>query len=92
MSQESEDLRVCDFTDKLSSLIRVEQCLVKIVKAAQLRQIKGKRGDWNDFVANVNKKRGGTHSDPAKHPVDVLASFVQTFSRKEDVEVTLSQT
>lgn len=67
-----------------------EQLLVKIVKGAQWRQIKGKQGDWKEFVAMVNKKRGGTHSDPARHPVDVLAAFVQTFTKKEDVEVILS--
>jgi len=62
---------------------------VKIVKAAQHKQIKGTQGDWKDFVANVNRKRGGTHSDPAKHPVDVLAAFVKTFTKKEDIEVAL---
>lgn len=66
----------------------MEQILVKIVKAAQYRQIKGKQGDWKEFVAMVNRKRGGIHSDPAKHPVDVLAAFVQTFTKKEDIEVT----
>lgn len=63
------------------------ELLVKIVKGAQWRQIKGKQGDWKEFVAMVNKKRGGTHSDPARHPVDVLAAFVQTFTKKEDVEL-----
>ncbi|CAM6033323.1 unnamed protein product [Sphagnum compactum] len=29
--------------------------------------------------ASVNRKRGGSDNDPAKHPVDVLVSFVQTF-------------
>ncbi|KAH9534331.1 hypothetical protein CY35_17G000200 [Sphagnum magellanicum] len=31
--------------------------------------------------ASVNRKRGGSDNDPAKHPVDVLASFVQTFTK-----------
>ncbi|KAG0564955.1 hypothetical protein KC19_8G152400 [Ceratodon purpureus] len=61
--------------------------LVKIVKGAQWRKIKGKQGQWEDFVAMVNRKRGGVHSDPAKHPVDVLAAFVQTFTKKEDVDL-----
>lgn len=63
------------------------QVLVKIVKNAQHRKIKGKRGEWKEFVAVVNKERGGSHSDPAKHPVDVLSSFVQTFTKQEDIEV-----
>lgn len=67
----------------------VEQVLVKIVKGAQWRKIKGKQGQWDEFVAMVNRKRGGIHSDPAKHPVDVLAAFVQTFTKKEDVEVSV---
>ena len=69
--------------------MRVEQILVRIVKAAQGKKIKGKQGQWDEFVAVVNRKRGGINSDPAKHPVDVLAAFVQTFTKKEDVEVIL---
>ena len=64
---------------------------MKIVKGAQWRKIKGKQGQWEDFVAMVNRKRGGVHSDPAKHPVDVLAAFVQTFTKKEDVDVSLTE-
>ena len=67
----------------------MEQILVKIVKGAQWQKIRGKQGQWDEFVAKVNRKRGGIHRDPAKHPVDVLAAFVQTFTKKEDVEVSL---
>jgi hypothetical protein len=38
--------------------------------------------------ASVNRKRGGSDNDPAKHPVDVLASFVQTFTKLEDIDVS----
>jgi hypothetical protein len=36
--------------------------------------------------ASVNEKRGDSDNDPAKHPVDVLASFVQTFTEPEDID------
>jgi hypothetical protein len=38
--------------------------------------------------ASVNRKRGGSDNDPAKHPVDVLASFMQTFTKREDIDVS----
>jgi len=38
--------------------------------------------------ASVNRKRGDSDNDPAKHPVDVLASFVQTFTEPEDIDVS----
>jgi hypothetical protein len=38
--------------------------------------------------ASVNRKRGGSDNDPAKLPVDVLASFVQTFTKPEDIDVS----
>jgi hypothetical protein len=38
--------------------------------------------------ASVNEKRGDSDNDPAKHPVDVLASFVQTFTEPEDIDVS----
>jgi hypothetical protein len=37
--------------------------------------------------ASVNRKRGDSNNDPAKHPVDVLASFVQMFTEPEDIDV-----
>jgi hypothetical protein len=62
--------------------------LVKIVKLSQGRKTKGRKGDWKQYVAGVNRKRGGSDNDPAKHPVDVLASFVQTFTKPEDIDVS----
>ncbi len=38
--------------------------------------------------ASVNRKRGDSDNDPAKHPVDVVASFVQTFTEPEDIDVS----
>ncbi len=38
--------------------------------------------------ASVNRKRGDSDNDPAKRPVDVLASFVQTFTEPEDIDVS----
>ncbi|CAM6032761.1 unnamed protein product [Sphagnum compactum] len=61
--------------------------LVKIVKLSQGRKTRGRKGDWKQYVAGVNRKRGGSDNDPAKHPVDVLASFVQTFTKPEDIDV-----
>jgi hypothetical protein len=38
--------------------------------------------------ASVNRKRVDSDNDPAKRPVDVLASFVQTFTEPEDIDVS----
>jgi hypothetical protein len=38
--------------------------------------------------ASVTRKRRGSDNDPAKHSVDVLASFVQTFTKPEDIDVS----
>lgn len=65
------------------------QILVKIVRGAQWRKVKGKKGEWKDFVDVVNRKKGGCMSDPGKHPVDVLAAFVKTFTKQKDIEVSL---
>jgi hypothetical protein len=62
--------------------------LVKIVKLSQGKKTRGRKGDWKQYVAGVNRKRGGSDNDPAKHPVDVLASFVQTFTKPEDIDVS----
>ncbi|CAK9237579.1 unnamed protein product [Sphagnum jensenii] len=37
--------------------------------------------------ASVTRKRRGSDNDPAKHSVDVLASFVQTFTKPEDIDL-----
>lgn len=62
---------------------------MKIVRGAQWRKVKGKKGEWKDFVDVVNRKKGGCMSDPGKHPVDVLAAFVKTFSKEKDIQVSL---
>jgi hypothetical protein len=38
--------------------------------------------------ASVTRKRVGSDNDPATHSVDVLASFVQTFTKPEDIDVS----
>jgi hypothetical protein len=38
--------------------------------------------------ASVTRKRVGSANDPATHSVDVLASFVQTFTKPEDIDVS----
>lgn len=66
----------------------VWQILVKIVRGAQWRKVKGRKGEWKDFVDAVNRKSGGSMRDPRKHPVDVLAAFVKTFKKHKDIEVS----
>ncbi|CAK9879174.1 unnamed protein product [Sphagnum jensenii] len=36
--------------------------------------------------ASITRKRVGSDNDPATHSVDVLASFVQTFTKPEDID------
>jgi len=64
-----------------------KEILVKIVKLAQARQIKGSKGDWQEFLNLHDSKFGSSFCDPGKKSWDVLAAFVKTFTTKEDLKV-----
>lgn len=64
-----------------------KEILVKIVKFAQALQIKGSKGDWQEFLNIHDSKFGSSYCDPGKKSWDVLAAFVKTFTTKEDLKV-----
>lgn len=64
-----------------------EQVLVDIVKLVQKRGLTGTQGGWKDFLNNYDKKFGASLSDPSKRSNDVLASFLKTFTKDEDLKV-----
>lgn len=64
-----------------------KEILVKIVKVAQALQIKGSKGDWQEFLNLHDSKFGSSVCDPGKKSWDVLAGFVKTFTTKEDLKV-----
>lgn len=64
-----------------------KEILVKIVKLAQALQIKGSKGDWQEFLNIHDSKFGSSFCDPGKKSWDVLAAFVKTFTTKEDLKV-----
>lgn len=61
--------------------------LVDIVKLAQKRGLKGELGDWKEFLNSHDKRFGANVSDPAKRPHEILAAFLKTFSRDDDLKV-----
>eukprot|EP00250_Pteridium_aquilinum_P017482 c23650_g1_i1 orf=109-1629(+) len=71
---------VSEFTEEDSEV------LVKIVKAAQSRQLKGSRGEWKDFLKSSKQHRVGP-SDPAKRPWTTLADFVRTFTEDAHIQM-----
>lgn len=62
--------------------------LVEIVKLAQKRGMRGTKGGWKEFLSIYDKKFGVSLSDPARRTVDVLVAFLNTFSEKDDLQVT----
>ncbi|XP_004499232.1 small RNA degrading nuclease 1-like [Cicer arietinum] len=63
-----------------------KKVLVDIVKLAQKRGMKGKMGDWKEFLSSHDKQFGARMSDPSKKPHEVLAAFLKTFSKDEDLK------
>lgn len=61
--------------------------LVDIVKLAQKRGLKGNLGGWKEFLNSHDKKFGAGLSDPSKRSHEVLAAFLKTFSKEEDLKV-----
>jgi len=62
--------------------------LVDIVKLVQKKGMKGKMGDWKEFLNSNDKKFGAGMSDPSKRSHEVLAAFLKTFSTDEDLKVS----
>ncbi|KAI3944092.1 hypothetical protein MKW92_037294 [Papaver armeniacum] len=57
--------------------------LVSMVKIAQQRRLEGSKGVWQVFLNEHDRKFGASLSDPSKRSVDVLVSFLETFTDKE---------
>ncbi|XP_047155513.1 small RNA degrading nuclease 3-like [Vigna umbellata] len=63
-----------------------KKVLADIVKLAQKRGLKGKLGDWKEFLDSHDKKFGANLSDPSKRPHELLATFLKSFSKEEDLK------
>ncbi|KAG4930686.1 hypothetical protein JHK84_047673 [Glycine max] len=63
-----------------------KKVLVDIVKLAQKRGLKGNLGGWKEFLNSHDKKFGAGLSDPSKRSHEVLAAFLKTFSKEEDLK------
>jgi len=61
--------------------------LVDIVKLVQKRGLKGKLGDWKEFLDTHDRRFGSNLSDPSKRPHELLATFLKSFSEEEDLKV-----
>ncbi|MED6207922.1 hypothetical protein PIB30_040085 [Stylosanthes scabra] len=68
-----------------------KKVLVDIVKLAQKRGLKGEFGDWKEFLNSHDKKFGAGLSDPSKRSHEVLAAFLKTFSKEDDLKYLLEQ-
>ncbi|MCO5607724.1 hypothetical protein L7F22_061923 [Adiantum nelumboides] len=69
-----------DFTEKDNEV------LVRIVKTAQARSVKGSKGEWKDFLKSSKHLKVGPY-DPTKHPWSTLAEFVHTFADEADIQM-----
>lgn len=65
------------------------QVLVEMVKLSQKRGLKGSKGGWKEFLKSYDKKLGASVSDPARRSAEALIAFLNTFSRQDDLMVTL---
>ncbi|KAK7331019.1 hypothetical protein VNO77_25228 [Canavalia gladiata] len=63
-----------------------KKVLVDIVKLSQKRGMKGKLGNWKEFLNSYDKKFGACLSDPAKRSHEILAAFLKTFSEEDDLK------
>ncbi|KAB1214780.1 Small RNA degrading nuclease 3 [Morella rubra] len=57
-----------------------------MVKLAQKRGMKGTKGDWKEFLDVHDKKLGASLGDPSRRSNDVLAAFLKTFSKADDLK------
>ncbi|GAU26884.1 hypothetical protein TSUD_02870 [Trifolium subterraneum] len=63
-----------------------KKVLVDIVKLSQRKGMKGQMGDWKEFLNSHDKKFGAGMSDPSKRSHEVLAAFLKTFSKDDDLK------
>ncbi|KAI4314997.1 hypothetical protein L6164_027851 [Bauhinia variegata] len=63
-----------------------KKVLVDIVKLLQKRGIKGSQGGWKEFLNSYDRKFGASLSDPTKRSHEVLAAFIKTFSKEDDLK------
>ncbi|CAJ1964491.1 unnamed protein product [Sphenostylis stenocarpa] len=63
-----------------------KKVLVDIVKLVQKRGLRGKLGGWKEFLNSHDRKSGARLSDPSKRPHEILAAFLNTFSKEEDLK------
>lgn len=49
--------------------------------------MKGREGDWKEFLKRHDPKFGSSLSDPYKRPNDLLIAFLKTFSKEDDLMV-----
>ncbi|KAL1197025.1 Small RNA degrading nuclease 2 [Cardamine amara subsp. amara] len=62
--------------------------LVKLVKIAQKRGLKGENGRWKEFLDFYDKQLGSSSlSDPSKRRRDDLIAFLTTLKKKEDLQL-----
>lgn len=60
---------------------------MEMVKLAQKRGMKGTKGDWKEFLDVHDKKLGASLGDPSRRSNDVLAAFLKTFRKADDLKV-----
>jgi hypothetical protein len=58
-----------------------------MVKLAQKHGMKGTKGDWKEFLNLQDKKLGACLSDPTRRSNHVLAAFLKTFTKEDDLKV-----
>ncbi|XP_019424456.1 PREDICTED: small RNA degrading nuclease 1-like [Lupinus angustifolius] len=63
-----------------------KKALIDIVRLVQKRGLKGKLGDWKQFLNSYDKKFGSNLSDPSKRSHEVLAAFLNTFHEQEHLK------
>ncbi|KAF1874642.1 hypothetical protein Lal_00007256 [Lupinus albus] len=63
-----------------------KKALIDIVRLVQKRGLKGKLGDWKEFLDIYDKKFGSNLSDPSKRSHEVLAAFLNTFHDQDHLK------
>ena len=65
--------------------------LIRIVKECQRSNCTGSFGIWKQYlVTHVDHKASAGPNDPAKRPWQVLAGFLESLSKEDDVKVSLA--
>lgn len=61
--------------------------LEELVKLAQSLGLRGENGAWKEFL-DAKDKKIGSPNDPSKRSRDELVSFLTTFNKTQDVQVS----